>query len=88
MYLTAFPDAHFVVEEQFVDGDTVVSRWSGTGTHNGELMGISPTGRKVAMTGILIDRIQHGKLIEQWANHDALGIFQQIGAIPRLPGTA
>jgi predicted ester cyclase len=60
----------------------VVTRWTGSGTHQGELMGVAPTGNQVTITGIRINRISGGKIEESWTNYDALGMMQQIGAIP------
>ena len=81
-YRRAFPDARYTIEEMIADQDKVVIRWSGTGTHLGELMGIPPTGRRVTVTGISIGRYEGGKLVEEWLNFDALGLFQQLGVIP------
>ena len=64
--------------------DKVVSRWTARGTHRGELMGIAPTGKQVAVTGINIERFANGKLVEGWSNYDTLGMLQQLGVIPTL----
>jgi steroid delta-isomerase-like uncharacterized protein len=74
MYRTAFPDAHYTVEDQIAEGDKVVTRWSGRGTHQGPLMGIPPTGKQGTVTGISIDRFEGGKIVETWTELDALGI--------------
>ncbi|HXN00466.1 MAG TPA: ester cyclase [Candidatus Dormibacteraeota bacterium] len=85
MYYAAFPDLHFTVEDQVAEGDKVVTRWSSEGTHNGELMGIAPTGKHVAsVTGITIDRYSGGKFVEGWGNWDTLGLMQKLGVIPAL----
>ena len=84
-YRTAFPDTHLTIEDQIAEGDTVVSRWTATGTHQGPLMGIPPSGKRVRVTGITITRFASGKLAEEWFNYDTLGMLQQIGAIP-TPG--
>lgn len=84
-YRRAFPDARYTIEEMIADQDKVVIRWSGTGTHLGELMGIPPTGRRATVTGISIGRYEGGKLVEEWLNFDALGMLQQLGVIP-TPG--
>jgi steroid delta-isomerase-like uncharacterized protein len=85
IYRTAYPDTHFTVEEQIAEGDKVATRWTATGTHRGELMGIAPTGKRVTVTGIAITRIANGKIVETWNNFDALGQLQQLGVIP-APG--
>lgn len=84
MYRTAFPDIHFTIEDQVAEGDKVVTRWSSSGTHKGELMGIAPTGKRATVTGISIDRFSGGKQVEDWTNWDALGLMQQLGVIPAL----
>jgi steroid delta-isomerase-like uncharacterized protein len=87
LYRTAFPDLQFTYEDQVAEGDKVVSRWTVRGTHKGELMGIPPTGKQTTVTGITIMRIADGKIAEDWANFDALGMLQQFGVIP-APGQA
>ncbi len=84
LYITAFPDARFTVEDEIAEGDRVASRYTFRGTHQGELMGIPPTGKQVTVTGIIINRIVNGKSEEGWLNFDALGLLQQIGAIPAM----
>jgi steroid delta-isomerase-like uncharacterized protein len=81
-YRGAFPDIQFTIDDQVAEGDKVVTRWTGRGTNTGELMGMPPTGKKAVVTGINIDRIANGKIAETWGNFDALGMLQQIGAIP------
>jgi len=88
LYITAFPDARFTVEDQIAEGDRVASRYTFRGTHQGELMGIAPTGKQVTVTGMIINRIVNGKSEEGWLNFDALGMLQQLGAVPILPGQA
>jgi steroid delta-isomerase-like uncharacterized protein len=82
LYRDAFPDARITVEDQVAEGDKVATRWSARGTHEGELMGVAPTGNRVEITGITISRIEGGKIAEDWINYDALGMLQQVGAIP------
>ena len=73
-----------IIQDQFADGDKVATRWIGSGTNKGALMGIPPTGKRSTVTGITIDRYQNGKAVESWVNYDALGMFQQLGVIPML----
>ena len=86
MYRTAFPDARMTIKEQVAEGDTVVTRWTGNGTHRGELMGIAPTGKQVSVEGVSISRIVNGKVVEEFSTYDALGMFQQLGvaAAPKM----
>ena len=81
MFRNAFPDVQLSVEEQVAEGDMVVTRWIASGTHQGELMGIAPTGNRVTVAGTSVERIVNGKIEETWDNYDALGMMQQIGAI-------
>jgi steroid delta-isomerase-like uncharacterized protein len=79
MYRGAFPDLHMTVEDQVSDGDLVVSRWSSSGTNSGELAGMPATGRSTSVTGITIDKIADGKIVESWTQWDNLGLMQQLG---------
>ena len=85
--LTAFPDAHLVVEDLIAEGDKVVHRATLRGTHQGDLLGIPPTGKVVTVTGIYISRFAGGKCVEEWRNVDDLGLMQQLGVIPQLAQT-
>lgn len=82
LYRNAFPDIHFKIEDEIADGDTVVIRWTVTGTHNGDLPGLPRTGKAISVTGITIARLSDGKFVEAWNNWDALGMMQQLGAVP------
>lgn len=82
MYLAAFPDGHFTIEDQIAEGDKIVTRWTFRGTHKGELQGIPPTGKQVIVTGISMDRVADGKAVEAWSNLDALGMLKQLGVLP------
>jgi predicted ester cyclase len=80
--LAAFPEGRWTVEDQVAESDKVVTRWSFTGIHRGDLMGIAPTGKQVTTSGVMIDRIVGGKIAEEWEEYDALGMMQQLGAVP------
>ena len=82
MMSAAFPDLYYIVEDQIAEGDKVATRYRAGGTHQGELMGIAPTGNRVEITGISIMRLDGGKIEEIWENLDALGMMQQLGVIP------
>jgi len=79
MYHAGYPDSRIEVHELISEGDLVVSRWTGKGTNDGELMGIAPTGRSVTVAGITIARIASSKISETWTCWDALGMMQQLG---------
>ena len=83
----AFPDLTATVEDEIVQGDKVVFRMSWRGTHNGEFLGIPPTGRQVTFPVIDIVRVVGGKVVEHWGVSDQLSMLQQLGAIPQ-PGPA
>jgi predicted ester cyclase len=84
MILTAFPDLHFTVEDMIAEGDKVVARVTFRGTHQGTFMSFSPTGKHVTSTGIEINRIAGGKVVEHWNNYDDLGLLQQLGVVPSM----
>jgi steroid delta-isomerase-like uncharacterized protein len=81
LWRTAFPDFSSTVEDQIVEGDQVVTRWTLRGTHWGDYHGIAPTGRAVTMRAISINRIAAGKIAEEWYLGDELGMLRQIGAV-------
>jgi steroid delta-isomerase-like uncharacterized protein len=81
-FYDAFPDNHFTIEDMFAEGDKVAVRYTFTGTHKGELMGIPPTNKKVTLMAIEIDRIVGGKFVEGWISFDTLGMMQQLGVVP------
>ena len=83
LYLTAFPDLRFTLEDLIAEGDRCVVRWTVRGTHRGELRGIAPTGKQVTIAGTSTLRIANGKFVEAYVNWDALGLMQQLGAVQR-----
>lgn len=83
--LSAFPDFAPTLEDQIAEGDKVANRLVFHGTHKGDFQGIPPTGKRVTVTAITIERVAGGKIVEHWINFDALGMVQQIGAVP-APG--
>ena len=78
-FRTAFPDLSLTVEEQCSDGDLVCTRWRSEGTNDGELMGMPATGKHVVVTGLSMDRVQDGKVVESWNQWDNAGMMQQLG---------
>lgn len=81
----AFPDRKITHHETVAQGDKVLIRWSMTGTHDGELMGIPATGKPMTITGFDSFRIANGKIAEMWQEADQLGMIQQLGVLP-APG--
>jgi predicted ester cyclase len=85
----AFPDLENTIEDMVAEGDTVVMRFRGSGTHEGETEAFGPpTGKRMEITGITIKRLSDGKIVEAWTNFDALGMMQQLGMIPEAAGQA
>jgi steroid delta-isomerase-like uncharacterized protein len=78
----ACPDWHSDLEELIAEGDMVVERFTASGTHESELMGIAPTGQTVTLPGINIFRLKDGRIVERWGVLDMLGFMRQLGAIP------
>lgn len=85
VFRTAFPDIRFSSSDLIAEGDFVAYRDTWTGTHQGDLMGIPPTGKQVTVTETHIDRIANGKIIEHTFDWDQMGLMQQLGVIP-APG--
>jgi steroid delta-isomerase-like uncharacterized protein len=83
---TAFPDSRMIIEELLPAGDDrVVVRYRAEGTHAGPFVGPPPTGNRVTYTGIVVWRLRHGQLVEEWTEWDALGLLRQAGAAPAPP---
>ncbi len=78
----SFPDWHSTFEELIAEGDRVAERWTGRGTHRGELQGIPPTGKRVEVPGSVFYRIVGGKIVEFRGQLDMMGLMRQLGAIP------
>jgi len=75
-------DGYWEIEELFSTRDRVVVRWTGSGSHVGEVNGIPPTGRPIRVDAISIHRMENGKIAETWEVWDTLSFLQQIGAVP------
>src|SRR3712207_6111181 len=82
MYQSAFPDAEITIEDQVAEGNKVVTRWTGRGSLQGELLSVPPSGNRVEVAGITIGRIEGGKFVEEWDKYVPLGMLQAIGAVP------
>ena len=88
VYHRGVKDARWDVHSMVESGDTVIMRWTGSGTHTGELLGIAPTNRKVRVDGIWMLRVAGGKIVESWNCWDTLGMLQQLGVVPQLGAKA
>jgi len=88
MYLKAFPDLRFDIQQMITSGDYVVTRWHATGTHKGELMGIPPSGRRGAgIRGCTVTEYKRGKAARDWVYWDVATLLRQIGAMPAPTST-
>ena len=81
---TALPDLRVTVQDVVAQGDKIAWRWTITGTQNGEVMGVPPSGNPVEVTGIIISRFESGLWVEDYVSWDVLGFLQQIGALPKM----
>ena len=86
LFRTAFPDLRYTVEAQVAEGDLVLSRFSATGTQTGPFLGAPRSGKSVSYTGMDLNRIVRGKIVESWVNYDALALLQQLGLVPPVKG--
>jgi steroid delta-isomerase-like uncharacterized protein len=77
----AFPDISVALDTLVADEDSIAIAYTLTGTHNGSLRGLSPTGRKFKIRGVQISRFRDGKMVERWGSSDELGMLQQLGAV-------
>jgi steroid delta-isomerase-like uncharacterized protein len=82
---SAFPDMHWVVNEMVAEGEKVVTRFVWTGTHRGVFLGIPATGNRVEVKGVVIDRLENGKMADSRILMDTMGLMQQLGVIPAPP---
>ncbi|WP_101297602.1 ester cyclase [Halegenticoccus soli] len=87
-YRTAFPDMEIRFEEVLQDGDSVAFRFTGRGTHEGDLLGMAPTGREVTVSGIEIDRVADGKVTEAWLTYNTYGMLEQLGVVEPIESAA
>jgi steroid delta-isomerase-like uncharacterized protein len=81
-YTAAFSDRHITVEDLIAEEDMVWARITWQGVHTGDMRGIPPTGKQVAVGAIVIERIRDGKIVEHWSLFDTMGMMQQLGLMP------
>ena len=79
---TAFPDLSVTLDTMVADDDSIAFAYTLTGTQDGPLDGLAPTGRKVKIRGLQISKFKDGKMVERWGSSDELGMLQQLGAAP------
>ena len=80
----AFTDFRVSADDMLAEGDKVAVRYTTSGTHRGGFMGVAPTGKRVTLTGIDINRFTGGKIVEHWGQSDSLGLMQQLGLVPSM----
>jgi predicted ester cyclase len=80
-----FPDLRLAVEDAVGEGDLVAQRVLFQGTHSGMFQGLPPTNKTVSFSGLELNRIVDGKVVEHWFQLDALGMLQQLG-LAVVPG--
>ena len=78
----AFAGFTITIDDQIVEGDKGVTRWTARGVHTGEHLGIPATGRQIEITGINIGRFENGKIVDEWACGDDVGLLRQLGVLP------
>jgi predicted ester cyclase len=82
MIRSGLPDHDAVIHDQIAEGDKVVTRKSFTGTHDGEFLGVPPTGRRVTIDVIDVVRVREGRIVEHWNVVDLFGALRQMEATP------
>ena len=82
MFRSAIPNLRVVVEDMIAEGDKVAVRYTLEGTHEGELFGIPPTGQRLSIKSIAVERVSDSKIREHWRVTDSLDMMQQLGMIP------
>ena len=83
---SAFPDIRWTVDEMLAEDDKVFTRFTWSGTHQGAFLGVPPTGRRITVKGMIIDRLAAGRMADSRILMDSLGMMQQLGALP-VPAT-
>ena len=79
LYHAVFPDLHVTNDDMLIDGDRGTLRWSATGTHEGDQLGVPATHKSVRLTGIDILKVEHGQVVERWGEANGLEMMQQLG---------
>jgi steroid delta-isomerase-like uncharacterized protein len=85
-FVRAFPDLTITIDDLIEEGDKVVARWHAAGTLTGDGLGVTPTGKQMAITGLTIAIIRGGQIVEGWNSFDVLGMHQQLGTLAQLVG--
>lgn len=76
-----FSDGRIDADDVIVEGDRVAVRWTVSGTHDGTMMGVEPTGKEITISGVDVDRVEDGRIVEMLTYYDGLGFMNQLGVI-------
>ncbi len=79
------PDFRIEISDRFFGGDRMAARWTVTGTHAGTLHGLPPTGKAIRFSGVVIDRVVEGRIVEEWVDYNPLVVLRQLGLAPPPP---
>ena len=82
MFRSGMPDLRVTIDDMIAEGDKVATRYTVEGTHEGELFGVPPTGRRVSIESMTVERVSGGKIIEHRRITDTLDMMQQLGVVP------
>ena len=82
MFRSGMPDLRVIIEDMIAQGDKVAVRYTLEGTHEGELVGVPPTGQRLSIKSISVEQVSDGKIREHWRITDSLDMMQQLGVIP------
>lgn len=84
MYRAAFPDLHITFDDMVAESDRVAVRFTATGTHLGQMLGIPPTGKRVSVANITVYHLRDSRIVDQQGLTDTLGLLQQLGVVSPL----
>jgi steroid delta-isomerase-like uncharacterized protein len=82
MFRSGMPDLRVTIDDMIAEGDKVATRYTIEGTHEGELFGVPPTGRRLSIESMTVERVSGGKIREHWRITDTLDMMQQLGVFP------
>jgi steroid delta-isomerase-like uncharacterized protein len=85
MFRSAMPDLRVIIEDTIAEGDKVAVRYTLEGTHEGELFGVPPTGKRLSIKSIAVERVSEGRIRDHWRVTESLDMMQQLGVVPE-PG--
>lgn len=82
-WIAAFDDSYYTIEEQFAEDDRVATRVTLRAAHSRDVfMGVPPSGKQIELSGISIERVKDGRIVERWVSYDRVSLMQQLGLVP------